>query len=179
MWQILLLTFLLPGCAFTIKMPSFDSQQTAMEKQVIGDYEEIDHSVLLQANLRSAQQVAQQTPSSAVDYAKKNQVFNQDDLDELKDKQLLGETYLGFIEAVPQERSRIAAPLQLDKKLQEILLYEENRDRQVLFQNIKAESQDKNATLEQISKTYASLKLSEAKKGHWIKISASEWQRKL
>ncbi len=80
------------GCTFKVALTS---QRTALENQIMGTYSELEDGLVLNSSVRGP---STKTLKQRHDLAMKNQAFNQDDLDELKTKSLIGEAKNGMIE---------------------------------------------------------------------------------
>lgn len=174
-FYIIGICFLVNACAFNIKVPSFDTHQTKLEKQIMGTYEELDERIVL--NVRG--QSSAQTIIDKATFARQNQKFNQDDLEEFKTKQIIGETIQGYVALVPQSLSRIENLSEKTLKMAKIIIGEENQDRDTIFLEIQFKNKKTQETsLEQIKRTYALLKIKESKNGTWIQNENGEWQKK-
>src|SRR5690606_18823022 len=90
-----LFAFTLTGCAF-----SFDvtSQRTALENQVMGTYKELDDELVLSGAVRG--NGAAVKPVSPAVQARQNQMFNADEIAELKAAGLLGEGADGYLKRI-------------------------------------------------------------------------------
>ena len=159
----------LSGCTF-----SFDvtSQRTALENQVMGSYKELEDDVILASSVRApgdAKPVLSDSRRHAVD-ARQNQDFNRDDIDELKDEQILGEANDGSLALLPNgKRTTLATQL----------LVEENHDRQEIWQRIvDANSNLTTADLPKVRATYAKMQREGVSKGQWYQDESGVWRQK-
>lgn len=140
---------LLLSCTFNFDLTS---QRTALENQVLGSYRDIEDELILVSAVRGNMIV--QPPNSPATNALKNQDFNRDDIEELKQKHLIGETFLGEVKAT----SKIGSSDQITQKLALELIREENNDRQVIWNRIISKNKNLSAKdLPAIRKTYAKL----------------------
>ena len=165
------------SCAFSINVPKFDTHKTKLEREIMGHYEELDDRLVLSSNVRSESSDPHLTMKRA-EFARQNQKFNQDDLDELKDLQLVGETHDGWVELVPQKISGIDRQEDKQMKIASVLVGEENADRRQIFAEILLLSKNQQATIAKIRSTFAKLRAEESPPGTWLKTTDGQWFRK-
>jgi uncharacterized protein YdbL (DUF1318 family) len=158
------------------------SQRTALENQIMGSYKELDDDLMVTSIERPAslndQKTSKSLGESTLDRAEKNRLFNADDIQELKDKGIIGETADGTITVLPKQigGSLRATPQQL--KLAEALVDEENRDRTTIWKNSipttpkNFEKDEKSIREIFIKKIYDS-----APSGHWFNVDGT-WKEK-
>lgn len=171
----------LTGCTFNFDVTS---QRTALENQVMGSYKELDDDLILVSSVRGSRKpaaTAQLSPEKrrALD-ARENQEFNRDDIDELKDRQILGEAASGELALVPDHPGRtgdaVAAKVM---QLAKALVDEENRDRAVIWRRIIDANANLSANdLPDVRRTYAKLQRDQARPGQWLQDEAGVWRQK-
>lgn len=167
---ILIVGSLLSACTFNFELTS---QRTALENQVLGAYKELEDDVILASSVRGApgdeKPALSASKRRAVD-ARQNQDFNRDDIDELKDKGVLGEANDGRLALLPQAKG---------EKLAAQLLSEENRDRQEIWQRIIDANANLSAgDLPQVRATYAKMQREGVVKGQWYQDESGAWRQK-
>ena len=171
---------LLAGCTFNFDVTS---QRTALENQVMGSYKELDDDLILASSVRGGKGKAAQTgePSparqKAVD-ARQEQQFNQDDIDELKNEQLLGETAAGELALLPAGVAKAGGGGPKDVALARELVAEENRDRAVVWQRLIESNENLSAKdLPEVRRTYAKLQREQARPGQWVQDEDGHWRQ--
>jgi len=171
------------GCSFKFELTA---QRTALENQILGSYKELDSDVVLVSSVRSLDATGTKKDVQISDLqlaavkARQNQDFNRDDIDELKDGQILGETNDGRLALLPAGRGLGAAAKPEDRKLAEVLLFEENRDRQVIWQRVIQQNQELGAqNLKDVIKEFVKMQRQAAKPGHWYEDDRNQWQQKV
>lgn len=169
----LVLASALPACTFNFELTA---GRTALENQVMGSYKELDDDLILASSVRAGKQAkADMSPGKrrALD-ARENQEFNRDDIDELKDKQIIGETATGLIAMLPKgDRSA------KDVRLAQALVSEENRDREEIWKRIIESNENLSAKdLPEVRKTYAKLQRETTRAGQWFQDEGGNWTKK-
>ena len=170
------LHWLICACAISIKGIEVPTAKTDLEKQVLGEYRSVDNELILMSTVRGGQN---KPPGNTdlVEYAKQNQKFNQDDLEELKNLQILGEGNDGKVDLVPMSVSKIASPKAKLMRLARIILDEENADRMILWRDTLKKGQQ-SLSLQQVQKTYTDVKRKQITVGQWYKDDQGVWNRK-
>jgi hypothetical protein len=167
---ILISSIISGSCTFNFELTS---QRTALENQVLGTYKEIEDELILVSAVRGPN--AGKSYDSSDTRARNNQDFNRDDIEELKQKKILGETSKG--ELIGTDRLKT-----VDKSLQLLateLVAEENKDRYQIWQKIIQEN--KNLTekhLPEIRSTYAKIILERSPKGYLFLSDQNIWTEK-
>jgi uncharacterized protein YdbL (DUF1318 family) len=166
------------ACTFNFELTS---QRTALENQVMGAYKELDDDLVLVSSMRGPDDpapVVAPEEKKALD-ARQNQEFNRDDVDELKDKGVLGETAAGTVTVLPRG---IGAADKVDAqllKLAQALVTEENRDRDEIWKRIIASNANLgDKDMPAVRKTYAKMQRDTAAAGHWLQDDDGRWRRK-
>jgi uncharacterized protein YdbL (DUF1318 family) len=169
----LVLPFVLSGCTFNFELTT---QKTALENQVMGSYRELEDDLILVSSVRAGKQAkVDLSPSKrrALD-ARENQEFNRDDLDELKDKEIIGETASGTLAMLPKATGETK-----DVRLAQLLVGEENRDREEIWKRIIESNENLSAKdLPEVKKTYAKLQRDTARPGQWVQDEGGNWVKK-
>lgn len=164
--------FISTGCAFNFEVTS---QRTALENQVMGSYKELDDELVLSGAVRG--DGAAQTVSPALK-ARQNQMFNTDEISELKDAGLLGEGADGYLKRISQRRPGIEVPRFLLETLDQ-LNKQENADRETIWRHMIA--QNKNLSqrdLPNIGRSYAKIMREKTATGHWFQDEGGKWIQK-
>ena len=172
---LIFLSLSLSSCAINFELTS---QRTALENQILGTYEEIDSELYMISSVRGIED-SSSSKNNRVKFSRQNQIFNRDDIDELKSDQILGETYEGTIMVLPSGKGLVSQATKKKLSLARILVKEENRDRTVIWKNTIEENQ--NLTMSDMGKvreTYALQIFEKAKAGHWFRRKAEGWIQK-
>ena len=162
----------------SVKVPELNvtGEKTALENQVLGTYQQIESDSWVIASTRSVegnQDVTMSAEKQKVLDAVENRKFNKDDIDEFKDKGVIGEDNRGFLQVLSAARE------QDDEKsvqLVQQIVDEENRDRQVIYERVllvnpAAASADSTKIVEIFSK----LNQDNSKPGTHIQLPDGTW----
>lgn len=118
----------LGGC---VRAAGTVAQPTAIERQLLGAYQELDETLVMEASVRSERELrAAPTLRHRALRARLLQRFNQDDLRELKSRQCVAETPRARLRPVPCEAVR-QPPW---SRIRARVLREENRSRQIILE---------------------------------------------
>jgi uncharacterized protein YdbL (DUF1318 family) len=182
---LLLLTW---GCV-SAKINVVD-ERTALENQILGQYEELDRELLLVASVRAAPTPASATPTGEVAgpglpaisrlrdealRARQTQQFNRDDLDELKGKGCLGEGGDGLL--APRDCEAAGGPAVAERIAR--LVETENQARRSILRYVLASSPDlTEQDLPKLTAAWSRLAREQARPGEWIQDPAGEWKHK-
>lgn len=170
---VFILSFLTVSCSFNFELTS---QKTALENQIMGNYKELEDDLLVTNFERKSESTSKlssekSSGSGLLLRAQKNREFNSDDIKELKDNAIIGELSDGQIALLPKSLGGVsnASPEQL--KLAEALIYEENRDRAVIWKISSASSIKLNDKEEaNIRINFARDLFEKSPEGHWFFI---------
>ena len=181
-WWLIIAGMGLAGCTFNFDVTS---QRTALENQVMGTYKELDDDLILASSVRGLKTKAD-APAAKVSASKKsaldarqNQLFNQDDIDELKQQQILGEANGGTVVLLPRHLVKGEAPASKDYALAAQIAAEENRDRQAIWQRIIDSNEHLTARdLPNVKMTYAKMLRDNAAGGVWYQDDSGSWVQK-
>ncbi len=170
---LLCLTPLVSACTFNFEVTT---PRTALENQVMGSYKELDDDLILVSSVRAGAKQAknEMVPGKrrALD-ARENQEFNRDDIDELKDKGVIGETAVGTVALLPKSGEA------KDAHLAQVLVGEENHDREDIWKRIIESNENLSAKdLPEVRRTYAKLQRDTARVGQWVQDESGNWSKK-
>ena len=170
---------LLTGCTFNFDVTG---QRTALENQVMGSYRELDDDLILASSVRAVKankKVLSTSRQNGVD-AKLNQQFNQDDLAELEDLEILGESSNGAVVLLPTTVSHKPPSTKAQLELAKQIIDEENRDRASIWQRIIESNPNLAAKdLPQVRKTYANIRRQALTPGQRYQDEAGIWLKKV
>lgn len=167
---------MIPSCTINFELPS---ERTALENQILGKYQEIDDELYMISSVRTLQKDQPNQPFKKATRSRQNQIFNQDDIDELKSLQILGETHDGQLIILPKKIGLVsqATPKQLN--LAKLLVKEENHDRMIIWKHTIFENDNlKSSDMGKVKSTYADQIFKKAKTGHWFLRKNGEWVQK-
>ena len=168
----------LPACSFNFELTS---QRTALENQVMGSYRELDDDMILASSVRggkAAGTVISPEKKHAID-AREDQEFNRDDIDELKDKGLIGETASGTVALLPKSLGGHARAKAKEVLLATRLVDEENHDRATIWRRIITSNENLTTKdLPEVRRTYAKMQRDQATPGQWLQDDAGHWKQK-
>jgi hypothetical protein len=161
------------SCSFSFEVTS---QKTALENQILGQYQELDDEMVLLSTVRSRQK--NQKKVSEVEMARSNQRFNQDDIDELKDLRIFGEGIEGYLAILPKQYLGDGSRDQKMMNLAKQLMSEENSDRRVIWNHtIETNPNLKVSDLSSVRETYREFQKKKAKPGHFVEMSPGVWRQ--
>jgi len=179
---VCLVTTLIAGCAFKFEVTS---QRTALENQVLGSYQELDDDLLMVSSVRAVDKDGKTKTVEMSDLqqraveARQNQAFNRDDIDELKSAQILGEQSDGLLSILPAGIGAGEKASSEQRALARLLVEEENRDRQVIWQRIVQSNENLSAKdLPEVRRTFAKSQRDAALPGHWFQEDGGRWRQK-
>lgn len=181
-WTILPLCCLflvLSACSIKAPEVSVTGEKTALEREVLGAYHEMQEDVWMVASARSASEkkaVPLSPEKRQVLDALQQQKFNKDDIDEYKKKGYIGENNQGFLELIP--KIELPADTSMQKEIKGILT-EENQDREVIIGRVIELNQSlKNAVRESILAVFAQMYQDNSSVGTWIQNKTGDWVKK-
>ncbi len=180
-FSLALLAGLLPAVSCSIKPPEVrvTGEMTALEKEVVGTYRQIDQDTWMVASTRS------DTPQKTVTIspekkrvldAKQRQRFNQDDVEEFKKKGYVGENNQGFLAVM--DTTKLGEDAE-NASLVKTIVQEENQDREVIIDRvIELNESLKNAVRENILAIFAEMNQKNSPVGTWIQDQLGKWMQK-
>jgi len=170
---VLGLAIAVQGCAFNFELTS---QRTALENQVMGAYKELEDELVLSGAARGSGSSASSSKPAVI--AGQNQMYNIDEIQELKDAGLFGEGLDGYIVKINKKDPSINVPKVLLDNM-ETLFQGENRDREVIWRHIIEENRNLSIDdLPNIRRTYAKVMQEKSLPGHWYQDESGAWVRK-
>ncbi len=178
--SILAFPCLYASCSFNFELTS---QRTALENQILGTYKELDDDLIVTnfdkaPNSDANKESKSSKTTAALLKANKNRLFNADDIDELKDNGILGESADGLIKMLPKERGGISDATPDQIKLAEVLVDEENQDRSVIWKSTIAQNPElSNKDLPKIQENFARDVYESSPKGRWF-YQGQQWNPK-
>jgi len=163
------------GC-FTPQIQVVD-ERTALENQILGQYERLDDDLQLWASVRSpaaASSGMHQLRRQALQ-ARRVEIFFQDDVEEFKRLGCLGEGRDALLArrpcSVDKERTRVAW---LERTLEEV-----NKARLAIFAYVLAASPQLGAgDEEQLRRVFVELRRRQAVTGDWLQLDDGSWVQK-
>lgn len=182
-YLVFLLIFLFSqGCAINFELTS---QRTALEKQILGSYEELDDDLLMISSVRALDEEGKKKGYDLSDLqmkalkAKQNQQFNRDDIDELKNDQILGENSRGYLSVLPKGVGLINTTTKKRLNLAKLLTKEENHDREIVWARIIQLNENlSKKDIPKIRETFAKQAYQDAPAGHWFQGKSGIWKQK-
>ncbi len=182
--KVWLLSVSISSCSFNFELTS---QKTALENQVMGSYKELDDEVLMLASVRGVNKdgkvkeakAASQSAQTA-QKAKQNQDFNRDDLDELKEKKLVGEASDGTVTKLPKGVGLLEKASPKEIKFADQIINEENRDRAIIVSRIIESNENLTAKdLNETKKVYRKTLVELSPVGTWVQSENGKWEQKI
>ena len=158
-------------------------QETALENQILGSYEELGNEVLLLASVRSVDEEGKLKPVIEVPKGKRRalramqrQEFNRDDIREFKNTLCAGEGKDGLLKYFENQRTLKDSDY---KKFVVAIMQEENEDRLTILQRIVATNENfSEKDLPKVQKISASLNRDNAHAGEKIQLDNGAWSIK-
>ena len=164
------LSLLLAGC-ISAKLVKLD-RKTQLENQILGTFQRLEDDLILASSVRGARAASTLSPlqREAV-AAMMSREFFRDDIEALKDKQVLGENRGGKLQLL------ITAGEPEELKRSERLVAEENASREIILRRViqlNRELSDKD--LPRLWRIFYSLNAGAAKNGHKVQLENGNWQ---
>jgi hypothetical protein len=182
--KLLLFTLLLltQGCAIEFSLPT---QRTSLENQILGSYRELDDDLVLVSSVRALDSSGQKKEINVSDLqqqalrAKQNQDFNRDDIDELKQLEIIGEKANGEITLLPKGVGRSNEADRDQVRLAEVLVAEENHDRNIVWLRIIQMNENLSQNdLPQVRETFAKQLYAQSPGNSWFQDAKGTWTKK-
>jgi hypothetical protein len=162
----------LGGASCLTVKPVVPDVKTQLENQILGTFQRLDDDLLLSSSVRGAGTPKTLTPHEReVVEALMARAFNKDDLDELKQRQVVGEARTGLLELLAPPEAEAEASRA--KRLVE----EENRSRTVIMSRVVQLGQglgDKDLPL--VRRIFYRLNVGTALPGDKIQLEDGRWQ---
>ena len=135
----------------------------------MGVYQELDDEVLLLSTMRGSNHQTRQDSggNSSVLFHRRNQEFNRDDIEELKQIGVIGERWDGLLEEVKDKSNKKNDYYTME--LIRTLINEENSDRMNIWRYVLSRMPEGSGmTLRQIGESYGRVQLEGAVSGIWL-----------
>ena len=170
------------GCAFEFSLPT---QRTSLENQILGSYRELDDDLVLVSSVRALDSSGQKKEINVSELqqqalrAKQNQDFNRDDIDELKQLEIIGEKADGEIAILAKGIGRVNDATNDQKRLAEVLVAEENHDRNIVWLRIIQMNENlSQKDLPKVRETFAKQIFEQSSGGDWFQDAKGTWAKK-
>jgi uncharacterized protein YdbL (DUF1318 family) len=166
------------ACSFKAPEVRVTGEMTALEKEVLGTYRQMEEDTWMVASTRSEGNTEQKISpeKKRVLEAMQDQKFNKDDIDEFKQKGYVGENNSGLLDI--RENDDLATDNALADFVNKIV-DEENSARKVIMNRV-VELNDalKNAVKENVRFIFAQMNQENSPAGTWIQKQLGQWIRK-
>jgi hypothetical protein len=174
---IFAIIFVATGCRTTIV--AIDSgQKTALERQLMGQFEPLTDEQALASSVRAAPDSTDLTADAVqarATFARQRQLFNRDDVEDLKGLGCLGEAVDARLAARPCAATKEESTRVLAAKM----ITEENADRAMLLDWVAAGHEAAApAGRAQLATLYHHLLVNQSRAGDWFEEPAGAWQKK-
>jgi uncharacterized protein YdbL (DUF1318 family) len=177
---LVITSFALLWASCSIKAPEVrvTGEKTALEREVIGTYQQLQEDTWMIASKRSAssETVTVAPEKQRVLDALQQQKFNKDDVDEFKKKGFVGENNQGLLEI------RESADLESNpetKTLVEQIVNEENASREVIMNRVVEINESlKQSVRQSVLAIFAQMNQDNSPVGTWIQRQLGDWVKK-
>ena len=167
------------GCSIKAPEVQVTGEMTALEREVVGTYREMEEDTWMIASTRAAKaesEVKISPEKRKVLDALQEQKFNKDDIDEFKRLGFVGEDNQGLLAIRP------SGTLENDPErmsLVDEIVREENADREIIMERV-VELNDtlKKSNREEILAVFAKMNRENSPKGTWVQRSDGSWVKK-
>jgi hypothetical protein len=170
---------LVTACAIRAPEVRVTGEKTALEREVVGTYHEMEEDTWMIASTRSTKgegEVKISPEKKKVYEALREQKFNKDDIEEFKKKGFIGEDNQGLIQIRP------SAELESDSEIMELvqaIIQEENRDRETIMERvIELNESLKKSNRQEIYGIFSRMNQENSPKNTWIQNTDSSWVKK-
>jgi len=158
-------------------------QRTALERQVLGTYQQLDGDLTLLASVRSLDAQGRLKPAPELPEGRRLAVralqrsrFNQDDIERLKAGQIIGENNQGYLTYFETGATR-DDPKQA--AFAQEMVSQENSDRLILYRRVMEVTEGfGEGDLPKVEKIMAGLMADSARPGDLAQDAAGRWRRK-
>ncbi len=180
-WAGLAAIFWLAACGKLVGVDvTVVDQNTALENQILGSYEELGNEMLLLASVRSVDEEGKLKTVADIPPGKKQairamqrQEFNRDDILSFKQTGVAGEGNAGLLVFFDNSKTKEDPKL---KSFTQAIIQEENDDRMaILNRTIATNEAFSDGDLPKVQKIFASLNRDSAKPGEKIQQENGEW----
>ena len=174
-----LIAAVMMGCSIKAPEVQVTGEMTALEKEVVGTYQEMEEDTWMIASTRAARAEREVTISPEkrkVLDALQEQKFNKDDIMEFKRLGFVGEDNKGFLSIRPSKDLENDADWM---SLVSEIVQEENVDREVIMERvIELNDALKKSNREEVLAVFAKMNQENSPKGTWVQRSDGGWVRK-
>ena len=170
---------LIANCSVKAPVVSITGEKTALENQIIGTYQQIEEDSYTLASVRSAkpgQKVTISEDKKKVMEAIQGRKFNKDDIDEFKEKGIVGETNKGVLEI--RDTKKLETDPELENRVTTIV-NNENRYRKILLDRIiLLNNEVAKAGEVKTASVFAKLNQDNSPPNTWIQTDDGKWIKK-
>lgn len=170
---------ILSGCSIKAPEVRVTGEKTALEKEVLGTYHQMEEDTWMIASTRAAKgedKVKISPEKRRVLQALQEQRFNKDDIDEFKQEGYVGENNEGFLEI--RSSNKLTMDTELMTLVKEIV-DEENGDREIIMGRvIELNDSLKKRERKDILTIFANMNQENSPDGTWIQDVAGQWKKK-
>jgi hypothetical protein len=169
-------------CSIAPPNVSITGEKTVIERQIIGDYMEIEKDAWAISSVRTT--IAQGNISGKMTgdpelfkYTKIRE-FHQEKIKEYKSEGAIGETNRGFVQYMETKKYEISPA---EKKILLTVIDEENIARREIFTRfiyLSKESMPEKSEIDAFGRVFAEEQRGLALKGEWIQQNSGTWERK-
>jgi len=167
------------GCSIKPPEIKITGDMTALEQEVLGTYSQVEEDTWMIASSRGPQasDVKKMSPEkNQVLEAMRTQKFNEDDVNELKEKRYIGENNRGFLEIRDQDQLQHQ---QETYRFIQTIVNEENQSREVIMNRvIEVNNTLKDKNREDILSVFAKMYQENSADGTWIQTPNGNWIQK-
>ncbi len=162
--------------ACSIKTPgiTLTGEKTALENQILGAYEDLTDNNVITTSKRVSTKGEDNRQSQVVRMALQRQQLNQDEIDELKKAQVIGENNKGYLQALDNEKYLQDANF---RKMVDALVEDENHNRHIIYQRVLALNHKKSDSDETLT-IFAKMQHEKTPPGTMIQLLNGSWVEK-
>lgn len=175
----LLIVTVMIGCSIKAPEVQVTGDMTALEKEVVGTYQEMEEDTWMIASTRAARaegEVKISPEKRKVLDALQEQKFNKDDIMEFKRLGFVGEDNKGYLYIRPSKDLENDAD---QMSLVSEIVQEENADREVIMERvIELNDALKKSNREEVLAVFAKMNQENSPKGTWVQLSDGNWVKK-
>jgi len=176
---ILLFSFVLIQCSVKTPEITLTGEKTALENQVLGNYEQVESDTWITASSRAGetqQDTLQSARQQNVLDATRTRKFNQDEITEFKKEHVIGENNQGFLDILGGER------YDNDPQYREMvdqIVEQENQARRIIYQRLMTvNTRAKHARKNEVKSIFARMRQQESQPGTMIQKADGTWVEK-
>ena len=164
------------GCSIKAPEIAVTGEKTALENQVLGQFQQLDDKNGVIASTRSIDPLPDSVSSNRVFDAVHRQKFRNDELVELKRKHVIGEGNDGFLAIVSTDEHQTDSSL---RQTVERLVNAENDDRRLIYAHMLASSGAKSTEMDSTARAHlVRLNHDQSEPGTLIQLPDGKWVEK-